>query len=287
MRTVFGLVALSAVNFVPLLAQEHGPAGPPPVIQIVREVIKEGKIAAHEKTEAEFVRAFRKAKFPGHYLAIQALSGPNEVLFLDPYPSFATSSEYQKEMGKEPLKSETDMADSRDGALRESSRSMWAVYRPDMSYRPDKLNIGTTRYVTVGTYRVRLGHDEDMRAGAKAILEGYEKANIDATLLCYQVVEGAPSGMYLFFGTMNSLKYMDEYPARQKALTEAMGADNYRQIMKGAGDTFQLIESNLYAVSPGMSYVTKATEDADPGFWRPKAAAKPEAAAKPKEKPAQ
>jgi hypothetical protein len=283
MRTVLGFVALSAVGVVPVFSQEP-PAGPAPVVQIMREVIKEGKGAAHEKTEMEFVRAFRKAKFPGHYLALTAMSGSGEVWFLDPYPSFATWEQYQKEQDKEPLKSELEMAESHDGVLREPGRSMWAVYRKEMSYRPEKLNVGKTRFVTIGTYRVRLGHDEDMHSGAKAILEAYEKGNIDATLLCYQVIEGASAGTYLFFSTMGSLKTMDDFPARQKALTEAMGADNYRQLMKGSGDTFVSIDSNLFAVSPRMSYVAKATADEDPEFWNPKVSAKPEAAAKPKQK---
>ena len=195
--------------------------------------------------------------------------------------------QYRQEEDREPLKSEIEAADSHDGALRESGRAMWAVYRPEMSYRPEKLNVGKTRAVSIGTYRVKLGHDEDFKAGAKAILDAYAKANIDATLLCYQVIEGAPSGTYMFFSTMESLKTMDEMPARQKALTEAMGADNYRQLMKGSGDAFVSIETNLFAVNPRMSYVSKATEDVDPDFWRPKAAAKPAATEKPKEKTGQ
>lgn len=281
MRKLWGLVALSVAGMVPVFAQEAA-AGPPPVLNIVREVIKEGKSAAHEKTEAEFARAYRKAKFPGHYLALTAMSGGGEVWFLDPYPSFATWEQYQNEQDKEPLKSELEMAESHDGPLRDPGRSTWAVYRQDMSYRPETLNVGKTRFVTIGTYRVRLGHDEDMRAGAKAILEGYAKGNIEATLLCYQVVEGTPSGTYLFFSTMDSLKTLDDMPARQRALAEAMGADNYRQLMKGSGDTFVSIDSNLFSVSPAMSYVAKATADQDPEFWNPK----PAAAAKPKDKPA-
>ncbi len=265
MRKVLGFVAMSAVGMVPVFSQEP-PAGPPPVLQIMREVIKEGKGAAHEKTETEFVRAFRKAKFPGHYLALTAMSGMGEVWFLDPYPSFATWEQYQKEQGKEPLKSELETAESHDGALREPGRSMWAVYRKEMSYQPEKLNVGKTRFVTIGTYRIRLGHDEDMHSGAKAILEAYQKASIDATLLCYQVVDGAPSGTYLFFSTMDSLKTMDDIPARQKALAEAMGADNYRQLMKGSGETFASIDSNLFAVSPRMSYVAKEPRTPNSGI---------------------
>ena len=281
MRKLWGFLALSVAGMVPVFAQE-APVGPPPVLNIIREMIKEGKSAAHEKTESEFARAYRKAKFPLHYLALTSMSGASEVWFLDAYPSFAAWEQYQNEQDKEPLKSELEMAESHDGPLREPGRSMWAVYRKDMSYRPETLNVGKTRFVTIGTYRVRLGHDEDMRAGAKAILEAYQKGNIDATLLCYQVVEGAPSGTYLFFSTMDSLKAMDDMPARQRALAEAMGADNYRQLMKGSGDTFVSIDSNLFSVSPAMSYVAKATAEQDPEFWNPK----PAAAAKPKETPA-
>lgn len=285
MRKLWGLAVLSAVGMVPAFSQEAA-AGPPPVLQILREVIKEGKVAAHEKTEAEFARAFRKAKSSLHYLALTAMSGASEVWFLDAYPSFAAWEQYQNEQDKEPLKSELEMAESRDAALREPGRNLWAVYRKDMSYRPETLNVGKTRFMTIGTYRVRLGHDEDMRAGAKAILEAYTKGNIDATLLCYQVIEGAPSGTYLFFSTMESMKTLDDMPARQRALAEAMGADNYRQLMKGSGDTFVSIESNLFSVNPAMSYVSKTTADQDPEFWNPKPAGKPAAAAKPKEKPA-
>jgi hypothetical protein len=39
-------------------------------------------------------------------------------------------------------------------------------------------------------------------------------------------------------------------------------------MMKGAGDVFTSIEYNVYAVDPGMSYVSKETEGADPPFWR-------------------
>jgi sulfite reductase beta subunit-like hemoprotein len=70
-------------------------------------------------------------------------------------------------------------------------------------------------------------------------------------------------------------------PARQKALVEAMGAENFSRMMKGMGEVFQSIEATLFSASPEMSYAPKAVEDEDPAFWRPKAA--PAAAAKPKE----
>ncbi|HUK89017.1 MAG TPA: hypothetical protein VLZ81_01350, partial [Blastocatellia bacterium] len=94
MRRVLGMVALSAMNFAPLFSQEHETGGPPPVLQILREGIKQGKGPAHEKTEIELARVFRKAKFSGHYLGLDSLSGPGDVWFLTPYPSFAAVDQY-------------------------------------------------------------------------------------------------------------------------------------------------------------------------------------------------
>ena len=59
-------------------AQEKaaGPPPPPKVLVIQREFLKPGKAGAtHEKTESAFVQAFRAAKWPTEYLAVDSLSG--------------------------------------------------------------------------------------------------------------------------------------------------------------------------------------------------------------------
>jgi hypothetical protein len=272
MRT--GLVLAGLVW--PVLAQVQGP---PPVLQIIRETVKEGKGAAHERAEAEYVQAFRKAKSEGYYLAVSTVSGANEVWFLGGYPSFAAVEKIRQESRAEPLKSGIEAAEEHDGALRETSRTIWAMFRADLSYNAEKLNVGKARFLSVGTYRVRLGHEAEMMVAAKAILNGYLKANIDETMLCYQVIAGAPAGTYLFMTPMESLKRMDEMPARQAALRQAMGGDGYQNLMKGAGETYVTIESGLFEVSPGMSYVSQQTIDADPAFWTVKPAPKPAAKA--------
>ena len=262
----FALASIIAMGMfvTPSFAQDSTPA---PVIQIYREVVKEGKNAVHEKAEMDYVRAFRKAKHPSYYLALSSMSGPNEAWFISPYVSFAVAGDHQKLSEKEPLKSEIEMADAKDGVLREPSRGMWAVLRSDMSYRPGKFKIGMMRNVSLSTFRVRLGKEEDMLAGSKSILEAYAKAGIDSSMLCYQVIAGAPAGTYLFFTPMESLAEMDKVPARQKAYREAMGMDKFQNLMRGSGDTFVSIEANLFSVSPKMSYVSKETSDVDPEFW--------------------
>jgi hypothetical protein len=274
------LAAALAVCVSTLWAQQ--PAQPPAVIQVGREVIKQGKGAAHRKTEQEFASALRKAKFPYYYLGLSNESGPSEVWFLSGFPSFAAMEEGDKLSDKAPLKTELEMADAHDGELRSDNHSMTAVFRKDLSYLPaNGTPLGKTHYMSIDMYRARLGHGQDVTEGAKQILAAYGKANLSVTVLGYEVVAGAPNGTYLFLAPMESLKQMDDTPNNDKALAAAMGAENMQRMEKSEGDVFQTMESFLFSVSPEMSYLPKEVEDVDPAFWRPKAVI---TSAKPSEK---
>ncbi len=50
------------------------------------------------------------------------------------------------------------------------------------------------------------------------ILDGYKKANLAESVVCYQIIAGAPNGVYLFLIPMDSLKQLDSGPANDKAL---------------------------------------------------------------------
>ena len=268
MKLLIAVAALSAGGALAALAQEA--AAPPPVVEIARELIKEGKMAAHEKTEGGFVRAFRKADYPGHYVALSPLSGSNEVWFVTGLPSFEMAEKWEAETGKEPLKGALEEADAADGALRERSNTVWAVYRPQLSYRPDKIDVGKTRFVRVFTYRIRPGHTEDFLAAGAAVVHGYDRANADRAFACYEVKAGAPVGTYLFLEALTSLEPLDGAEEQNRAFASVMGAEGLRKLNEGEAEAVMSEEINLFQVSPGMSYVSKSTEDEDPSFWRPK-----------------
>jgi len=269
------LIAMALAVGAPLtFAQSTPDNGPPAVIQIAREMIKEGRESAHRKVEQDYANTMRKNKFPYHYLGLSTESGPNEVIFLEAFPSFAAIEEGDKLGEKAPLKSELEMINARDGELRSESRSMTAVFRKDLSYMPDNaLPVGKFRYVMIDNYRVRLGQNDKFMDGAKMLLGGYKKANIGITILCYQVIAGAPNGVYLFLMPMDSLKLLDGMQAMDKSLEETLGADAMKGLSKGEGEVFQTMETTLYSVSPEMSYLPKEDEEADPAFWRPKVTA--------------
>ena len=79
-----------------LMAQ---PPEPPAVLQILHETIKEGKAAAHTKTEQVEASVFRKNKFPFHYLGLSSISGSNDAVFVSAYPSFAAFDNLGAESG--------------------------------------------------------------------------------------------------------------------------------------------------------------------------------------------
>jgi hypothetical protein len=266
------LIAAALAVCAPLAFAQSTPAdGPPAVLQITREAIKEGKGAAHRRVEQDYASAYRKNKFPFHYLGLSAESGPNEALFLAAFPSFAALEESDKLSQKSPMKNDLELVEARDGELRTESRTLTAVYRKDLSYLPaNALPVAKFRYMMIDNYRVRLGQNEGFMSGAKMLLDGYRKANINISIVCYQIVAGAPNGVFLFLIPMDSLKELDTAQANDKALVDAVGADSLARLRKGEGEVFQNMESTLYSVSPEMSYMTKEEEDADASFWRPR-----------------
>jgi hypothetical protein len=272
MRVTLRLILATGIAIAPAFAQE--PTKPAAVLWIDREAIKEGRTVIHEKVEAEYVAAFRKAQFPGHYFALATMSGPNEVWFVQPMASFAANEEFEKATEKEPLKSALATLTERDGELRESSRSYWAVYRPDMSYRPDTFKPEKMRFVTAETFRVRLGQEDAFMNGVQAYFGGYKKGNVDLCVQTYEVTAGAPAGTYLLFTMMDSMKVLDQEPERMKAVMEGMGQEAFNKLMKDSGQVLLSIEDTLLEVKPGMSYPDKAMEEADPAFWKPKMAMK-------------
>lgn len=250
-----------------LLVAQEAPA-PPKVLLIVREDIKEGKSAAHEKSESAFMRAAAAAKFPVNILGLQTITGTAQAWFLEPYDSFESIGKSREAMAKPEL----ETIDSEDAEYRSGSRSWIAIYRPDLSFHGQQLmeNLPRMRYFNVIMMRTRPGHDQDFTEIAKMAVAAAEKSMDDQPVATYQIVSGAPSGTYVLFEPSASLKALDSSPQRSRALFEAMGDAGTKRFMKMAGETIAQQEALLFAIDPRMSYVSSRISSADPAFWTPK-----------------
>ena len=272
-------LVISAASLFPWSAICEEPAA---VVLIGREAIKEGKSAAHEKVENEWARAFRRAKFPYYWLGMSTMTGPSEVWFVSFYHSFAEIEQSDKKVESTALKNESELLDARDGELRAGSRSMVAVYRKDLSYHADQAVLGKARYAMLGIYQVKLGHVQEFEEGSKQFLAAFEKSNYPLPVLCYQVVGGGQEGVFHFFTPLESLAPLDSMREYDKAMAEAMGAEQMEKLTKGMGDVFTSVESSYFRISPKMSYLPAEVEAVAPEFWRPKPAPAPKPAAAPK-----
>jgi hypothetical protein len=258
----------------------------PKVLRIIREEVKQGKDAAHEKTEANFAKLAAKHKFGANYLGCNVVAGPSDAWFFEAHDSFKAIQNTDDARAKNPaMKADLSMADGLDGELRSSSSTMIAILRDDLSYRASQFaqELPKTRYFNMTIARLRPFTDMRFAELGKQIIAANEKANIDLPTAIYQVVSGGPTGMYLIFQPMKSMETMDSVPARSAAMMQAMGMDKITALYKNAGEVITGTQTFLLAINPKMSYVGKDIADQDPDFWTPKPAmtAKPPAAKSP------
>jgi hypothetical protein len=267
------------------VAQEQAPPGPPKVLQIIREDVKPGKDAAHAKVEAGWPRAFASAKSPTHYIAMVAITGPSEAWFVVGFDSLAAwEKDRQNNDNSAALTAELGQLGEKDGELLTGVRTIIAVYREELSYRPTGINIGLMRYFYVTTFRVRPGHDNDFVEANKIVRAAHEKADVPEHWAVFQVISGMPAGTYLSIQPLKSLAEVDAFPQTHgKAYREATGDDGRKKLSELASAGSLSSETNIFAFSPKMSYVSRETASADPDFWKPKTVANAAAGAKKKD----
>lgn len=267
-----GLVCLALST--PTFAQQEAQPGPPKILRIFREEVKPGKAALHETNETAWARATAQAKYPARMLAMTSVSGPAEAWFLEGHASLASIEQaYQFVQKNAAVKAEFEQLALRDGEYLSGDREIVAVYRPELSYRAEGVNVGAYRYFYVTTVRVRPGHGDDFIEGIKLVREAHEKANVPEHWVVFQVTLGMPVPTYLIFQPLKSLTEVDAFPETHgKPFQDAIGDEGRKRLreLENAG-TFSR-ETNVFTFSPAMSYVSEEVAAADPAFWTPKPA---------------
>src|SRR6266404_669557 len=232
MRNFFFVLAiLLASGFSQITAQPPKRMAPPPVLLIVREDIKPGKMPAHNIHSASFARIFRQLQTPSYRIALVPVAGSeNEVIYITALDTFKEIEETGRDTDKKlssvsgAMKSELDRLQKEAPDLHAGMRDMFAVYRPDLSYDAT-VDIRQMRYFAINTVRVRPGQEDqfaeyDLRIGPR--------------------------------------------------VREAMSDDQKKKADKLAGESVVFSETSVYAFNPKMSYVDKDFAAGDPTFWNPK-----------------
>lgn len=265
-KSLSALGALSLIVAMGAAAQE----GPPPkVLQIIREQVKPGRAAAHEKVELGWPKAWAKANWPNGWIAMTSVSGPPEAWFLNAWASYAAMEKDREDTDKNAaLKAENDQLSAQDGDLLTGTTNILASYREDLSYRPN-INVGKMRYFAVTTYRVNPGRAREFNEWRRLAKEQHEKGKVDEHFALYQVVSGAPGGTFLSFVPHKSLAELDT-DAHGKAYQDAQGEEGRARINELQHEALLSTTAQIFLFSPKMSYVGKELAANDPDFWTPK-----------------
>jgi hypothetical protein len=244
---------------------------PPAMIQIYREEVKPGKVPAHAKTEAAFVRDFKAAKASPNYTALVSTTGPDEAWFIARYDNYAAWGKDLKDItGNSALAASLDRDTAADGELLSSSRSIVARYRADLSYRPG-VSIPLTRFFSISIVRTRPGHAADFEDARKIIKAAHEKTSLKFNYSVWQVASGMPAGTFLVITYYKTMAEIDAAAdIHGKAYQDAIGDDGRKKLAELAAAGTISADTLLMAVNAKMSYPNKETIDADPAFWAPK-----------------
>ncbi len=270
MRRILLLVMLFA--FVgTLIAQDQASMAPPKVLVIVRENLKPGKAGTlHEKSESAFVNAFKAAKWPQHYLAVDSQSGNPRSLFLVGYDSFAALEKDVKATQKNAvLSAALDRATAADGELLSSYETSTFTYREDQSLHAN-LSLAPMRLFEITRFHVRPGHDNDWNAIVKLYLENFPKAVPDAHWAVFEEMYGQGGNVYLVFNPMKSLSEVDTGMGDYKKFADVMGADGMKRLADLEAAAVDEVQTNVFTFNPHMSYPPDEWVKADPAFWSPK-----------------
>jgi hypothetical protein len=278
MKTKLFLVAtvffsLTAVSNVSAQVDESpNPAAEPPnMLVLVHQEYRFDKQSERQKLEVAISRASEHLDLPNDWIDLESISGPTEALFFDPFDSFEQMDAAVAQWGRiYAAHPEIGRPQEELRSLVAAERTIIAVRRDDLGYRPQSIDFSKARFMRVLEVRLNPGHESDFVEVFRILGAAYERIKASTPWVVYQVNVGMPSPAFLVFMPLRELKQNDDLLNWRKSLREAEGEDAAHQMEQIAREAYAGTESNLYVISPNMSHVSKDFADGDPEFWSPK-----------------
>ena len=249
---------------------------PPKMLLLVHQEFRFGKSAERRKIEAAISRACDQLPVPNSWIDLESISGPPEALFFDPFDSFEQVDTAFMEWGHI-FASRPDVARLQEEmeALITAERTIVAVRRDDLGYRPQSIDFSKARFMRVLEVRLNPGHESDFVETFRTLSHAYETIKANTPWVVYQVNVGMPSPTFIVFLPMRALKQNDDLLDWRHSLREVEGEEAAQRADQIAREAYLSVESNLYALSPETSHVSKDFAEGDPEFWSPKKSATP------------
>jgi heme-degrading monooxygenase HmoA len=271
------LISVAFTAYAVTASAQGLPESQPNYLTIVREEVKLGRAADHERIEAGWPAAYERAKSPDYYLSYVSTTGRNEAWFVVPFDSHkAMGDSMKRESDNAVLAAELKRLQRADADVLNNVTVIQAMARKDLSMGgfPD---LAKTRFVEITIFRVRPGHERGFEEAAKAYGSAAKRSAPTTSFRVYQVMAGIPGPIYLVFSSTQSFAEFDRATQEGMATMKGASQEERNTLEKFSAEGLVNAETQRFRVDPAMSYVPKETRASDPAFWMPKkpAPAKP------------
>ena len=287
----FGAILLSLVCASILSGQDakaaNPPAGPPSILLFVHQEILPGRASDRQKLETNIARACDRLDAPSFWIDLQSLTGPRGALFFDTFDSFEHLEESDANW-RQFYAAHPDLTRVKDDidALVGSERTIVAVRRDDVGYLADSIDLSENGFMRILEVRLFPGHENDFVEALRILADAYTKIKTDTPWLAYQVNLGMTSPSFPVLVPMSELGQNDDLLSLRENLLSAEGEEGAERLRQIAPESYATTESNLYAVKPEMSHVSKEFAAGDMDFWRHKTEPNARPETRPSVKPA-
>jgi hypothetical protein len=258
-------------------AQGGLPTSQPNYLTIVREEVKLGRSADHERIEAGWPAAYDKAKSPDYYLAYVSTTGRPEAWFVAPSESHKSMGDSMaRENDDAVLSAEVKRLQKVDADVLNNVSVIQARGRKELSMGAFP-ELAKTRFVEITIFRVRPGHEREFEAAAKAYGSAAKRAAPETSFRVYEVIAGIPGPTYFVFSSTQSFAQFDKATEDGMATMKGASDEERSTLEKFSKEGLINVETQRFRIDPTMSYVPKEIRASDPAFWMPKkpVAAKP------------
>ncbi len=265
------LFAGLAFTAAPTVFAQHeaGQAQGPSKYLFVNNVeVKPNQEDAYAKLQAEETAAMRAANAPGHFVGMWAITGPDHLLYLRGFDSFAQAQKDHEAVWSMPKLMDTLRAtDAQQAAQIVNEHSSIYSFEKDLSLRTD-LDLSKMRFMRIILFHVRVGHDDDFDRVVKLFVKAYESSIPEARWAMFQKLYGEGSGTtYILVTPMESLAEVDGMMGSRKKFTDAVGEDQEQALSKQLDAAVDSYETNLFAFDPRLSYAPDSWLKSSPDFW--------------------
>jgi hypothetical protein len=267
---------------------DPGKGEPPKFLNMVHQELKPGKAGAYDEMETSIARIYSRENIPVYWVALESITGPPEVLYLNLYDS---SEEMAKAMEalNAGLAAHPELVQMQDRLLQENTSNgttVLGVRRDDMGYRANTIDFSKMRALRMSTVFGHPGYERAFMETEWSLSEASQKVHAQSAWAVYEVVGGLPEPAFVIVTPMQSLREIDEIFETSESLKKTEGGALQQHLQELARVAFGTSDTRLFSVGQRLSHVSKKFAAGDADFWAPAPASAPATGAARTDKPA-